>query len=76
MIKAAIKSTVSHLAVVLVLKSTGCARHVFVIVVIVMAAFAQRGYGSCYYFQLCKESVSAELCLQSRRKGNSSGSPI
>ena len=74
MIKAAIKSTVSHLAIVHVLKSTGCLRHH--VVVIAMAGFAQRGYGSRYYFQLQKESMSAELCLQSRRKGNSSSSPI
>lgn len=72
MIKAAIKSTVSHLAIVHVLKSTGCLRHH----VVVIAGFAQRGYGSRYYFQLQKESMSAELCLQSRRKGNSSSSPI
>lgn len=74
MIKAAIKSTVSHLAIVHVLKSTGCLTHH--VVVIAMAGFAQRGYGSRYYFQLQKESMSAELCLQSRRKGNSSSSPI
>lgn len=70
MIKAAIKSMVSHLAIVRVLKSTGCARdHV------VMTGFAQRGYGSCYYFQLRKQSMFCRPMFTEQKKRQQSQLP-
>lgn len=53
MIKAAIKSVVSHLTIVHVLRGSGCVGDG------VTTGFAQRGYLSCYYFQLWKQS---EFC--------------
>lgn len=72
MIKAAIKSVVSHLTVVPVLTRTGCARdHA------VMAGFTEnQDIGAAITARLRNHLSSADLCLQSRRKGSSPDSPI
>lgn len=70
MIKAAIKSVVSHLTIVHVLRGSGCVGDR------VTTGFAQQGYWSCYYFQLWKQSEICRPAFIEQKKNNSPGSPI
>lgn len=72
MIKAAIKSVVSHPTVAHVLTRTGCARDR-----VVMAGFTQnQDVGAAITASFRNHLSSADGCLQSRRKGSTPDSPI